>query len=500
MLPRPTLNELRDGGEFVRRHIGPDELELADMLAVLGFETLDALLDAVVPESIRLREPLDLPGARTEREVLTDLRALAGRNQVFTSLIGMGYHGTITPPVIERNVLENPAWYTAYTPYQPEISQGRLEALLNFQTMVADLTGMDLANASLLDEATAAAEAMAMCRRLSKSAVDVFVVHPDTPPSDASRCCGRGPSRWASSSWWATWPTWKAASERSSPTPGRPARSIPSTSSPTRCTPTEASRSWRPISWRWCCSAHPGAYGVDIAIGSAQRFGVPMGYGGPHAAFLATTRGVRPLAPGPAGRGVLGHDGRPALRLALQTREQHIRREKATSNICTAQVLLADIAGLYAVWHGPDGLARIAERVHRLTSILAAGLREGGGSSSATTWFDTLQVRVPGSAAAVLAAARDRHLNLRLVDADTVGISLDETTTTEVVEGVWAAFGLTDLRAPTSTSAPSTASRRRPGGSASCSPTPSSTATTASTSCCATYADSPTATSRSTGP
>jgi glycine dehydrogenase len=440
---RPTLAELEDHGEFARRHIGPDEDQLASMLATIGVADLDELLDAAVPASIRGGEHLALPPGRTEREVLTVLRELASRNQVVTSLIGMGYSGTFTPPVIQRNLLENPAWYTAYTPYQPEISQGRLEALLNFQTMVTDLTGMDLANASMLDEATAAAEGMAMCRRLSKSPSDTFVVHPDTHPQTiavlrtraepvgidlvvgdvadhgTTGCFGA----------LASYPTSSGAI--------LPLREF-----------TDAVHAAGGLAvvaadlLALVLVSSPGDEGTDIVVGSAQRFGVPMGFGGPHAAFLATRDAYARSLPGRLVGVSTDDDGRPALRLALQTREQHIRREKATSNICTAQVLLANIAGMYAVWHGPDGLTCIAERVHRLTSILAGGLRAGGHDLVNDTWFDTVQVRVPGRAVEIVDAARQARVNLRLVDADTVGISLDETTTPEVVGRVWAAFGV----------------------------------------------------------
>ena len=314
-----------------------------------------------MPETIRLRQPLDLPAGRTEREVLTDLRALADRNQVFTSLIGMGYHGTITPPVIQRNLLENPAWYTAYTPYQPEISQGRLEALLNFQTMVADLAGMDLANASLLDEATAAAEAMAMCRRLSKSPTDTFFVHPDTHPQTISVLRTRAESVGID----------LVVGDVADPDEPREhgcfgaLLSYPGSSGVLH--PLEAFADAVHAAGGLAVVtadllglvllAPPGRHGADIVVGSSQRFGVPMGFGGPHAAFLATRDTYARALPGRLVGVSTDDDGRPALRLALQTREQHIRREKATSNICTAQVLLANIAGMYAVWHGPDGAA-----------------------------------------------------------------------------------------------------------------------------------------------
>jgi glycine cleavage system P protein (glycine dehydrogenase) len=442
MRNRPSLEQLQDHGEFSRRHIGPAHTEQAAILQTLGVGSIDALLDAAVPESIRRRAPLDLPAGRTEREVLGELRELAGKNRVLTSLIGMGYHGTITPPVILRNLLENPAWYTAYTPYQPEISQGRLEALLNFQTMVADLTGMALANASLLDEATAAAEAMAMCRRLSKSSSDVFVVHPDTHPqtiavlrtraepvgielvlgeiADTDACFGALLS-----------------------VPGSGGSLHPMDDFAAVVHSRGGLAVVAADLLALVLLSPPGHHGADVVVGSAQRFGVPMGFGGPHAAFLATREEFARALPGRLVGVSTDGAGRPALRLALQTREQHIRREKATSNICTAQVLLANIAGMYAVWHGPDGLRRIAERVHRLASIFAAGLRTGGFELANDTWFDTLQVLAPGRAAEIVRSAAEAGINLRSVSPDVVGISFHETSTPPVVEAVWGAFGVT---------------------------------------------------------
>ncbi len=443
---RPSLTSLEHHDEFVGRHLGLTDADREVMLGVVGAASVDALLDRAVPASIRF-DDVALPPPASEVEVLRRLRELAGRNEVPTAMIGMGYHGTITPPVILRNVLENPAWYTAYTPYQPEISQGRLEALLNFQTMVADLTGLDLANASMLDEATAAAEAMSMCRRLSRHPGDVFFVDADTHPQ-----------------------TIAVLRTRAEPVGIRlvvgdlDADLDPAVAFGVLVSQPGSSGRLRPVGGLEALAARvhgagglvvaaadllslvllvaPGTWGADIAVGSAQRFGVPMGFGGPHAAFLATRDSSARALPGRLVGVSTDRAGRPALRLALQTREQHIRREKATSNICTAQVLLANIAGLYAVWHGPDGLARIAERVQRLTSVLAAGLREGGIEVVGDTWFDTLTVRVPGGAAEVLAAAQARHIELRPVDPDTVGISLDETTTRAVVAELWAVFGV----------------------------------------------------------
>ena len=353
-MPTP-LAQLID--EFVDRHVGPTEPELERMLDVIGAKSLDELLDQTVPASIRSEVALDLPAARTEAEVLAALRTLAARNAARTSLIGMGYTGTVTPPVIQRNLLENPAWYTAYTPYQAEISQGRLEALLNFQTMVAELTGLPVANASLLDEATAAAEAMAMARRLTKVESQRFVVHHDTHPQTIAVLATRAEpvgielvvgdvDDLAGGCFGALFslPTstgdvvdWRAAIEQVHECGGLAVVATDLLA----C----------------ALTVPPGQLGADIAVGSAQRFGVPMGFGGPHAAFIAVHETAARSLPGRLVGASTDTAGRPALRLALQTREQHIRREKATSNICTAQVLLANIAGFYAAWHGPDGLA-----------------------------------------------------------------------------------------------------------------------------------------------
>ncbi|HKA03083.1 MAG TPA: glycine dehydrogenase (aminomethyl-transferring), partial [Acidimicrobiales bacterium] len=451
-----TLLEAHDA--FEARHIGPDDDDRAAMLDVVGAKSVDELLDRAVPASIRDDE-LPLPPPATEAEVLARLREMAERNEVSTSLIGTGYYGTITPPVILRNVLENPAWYTAYTPYQPEISQGRLEALLNFQTVVTDLTGLGIANASMLDEATAAAEAMAMCRRLSNHPGTIFFADADTHPQtlavlatraepvgielvvgdietdlDAGAAFGVLVSQPGSSGRLRSPAALSAVAHR---VHDAGALVVAATDL-----------------LALLLIAPPGSWGADIAVGSAQRFGVPMGFGGPHAGFLAAREEFARSLPGRLVGVSTDTAGRPALRLALQTREQHIRREKATSNICTAQVLLANMAGLYAVWHGPDGLTRIAERVHRLTSILAAGLRAGGVAVEADTWFDTLTVRVPGWAAEVVAEAFNRGIDLRKVDADTIGISLDETTTRATIVDVWSAFGVSAIIAELDVTAP----------------------------------------------
>jgi glycine dehydrogenase len=428
---------------FADRHIGPNVSERHHMLGALGFDSLESLVDAAVPRAIRQSRPLAVGPEVGEAEMLTELRALAARNEVATSLIGLGYHDTITPPVIARNVLENPAWYTAYTPYQPEISQGRLEALLNFQTMVADLTGMDLSNASLLDEGTAAAEAMTMLHRINPAAGDVFVVDADCHPQTIDVVRTRAepleldvvvadPAKLPAEDVFGVLVQYPASSG--------------------------ALRDLRPI----VEAAHaqgalvavavdllaltlvvpPGEVGADVVVGSSQRFGVPLGYGGPHAAFLATRDEYKRTLPGRLVGVSVDAQGRTAFRLALQTREQHIRREKATSNICTAQVLLAVIAGLYASYHGPDGLRAIAERVHARAVRLAESLRRGGVDVVHDAFFDTITVRVPGRAAEVLASARSRNINLRLVDADTIGIACDETTTPEIVAAVCASFGV----------------------------------------------------------
>ena len=415
---------------FVDRHVGPRAAEIAAMLAEIGCASLDELVERTVPAAIRSRRPLALPPVRTEAEALASLRAMAARNRVATSLIGMGYHGTHTPPVILRNILENPGWYTAYTPYQAEVSQGRLEMLLNYQQTVRDLTAMDLANASLLDEATAAAEGMAMARRVSKAKGDRFFVdqgcHPQTIAVVRTR----------------------AASQGIEVVVGDPATGIPDVQpfaaliqypatdgSLTDPRPAiEAAKANGGLALvatdllALTQLVPPGEMGADVVLGSAQRFGVPMGYGGPHAAFFATRDAHKRAMPGRIIGVSVDARGRPALRMALQTREQHIRREKATSNICTAQVLLAVMAGAFAVYHGPEGLDRIGRRVHGLTCLLAEALRRLGLEPVHRTFFDTLTVGTPGRAHDLLVAAREAGIDLRPVDDDHLGISLDETT------------------------------------------------------------------------
>ncbi|MFN8122221.1 MAG: aminomethyl-transferring glycine dehydrogenase [Thermoleophilia bacterium] len=441
---RPTLADLEDRGGFAERHLGPAPADVEAMLREIGSPGIDALIGETVPAAIRLDAPLDLPGPVTETEALARLRERASRNRVATSLIGLGYHGTVTPGVIQRNVLENPAWYTAYTPYQPEISQGRLEALLNFQTLVADLTGLPLANASLLDEGTAAAEAMTMARRSVRNAGDVFFVDADCHPQTIAVIAARAepigvqvvvgdPA--------AGLPDGLFGAVLAFPGSSGVLRDLTPAVEAVHAAGAMAIVAGDPLAM--VLTRTPGEMGADIAVGSMQRYGVPMGFGGPHAGFLATRDELSRALPGRLVGVSLDEAGRPALRLALQTREQHIRREKATSNVCTAQVLLAVMAGMYAAYHGPQGLRRIATRVHRLTSVLVAGLRAGGAEVPAGTWFDTVRVRVPGRADAVVAAALEDGINLWRADGDTVGIALDETTTREVVEAVWRAFGVT---------------------------------------------------------
>jgi glycine dehydrogenase len=439
---RPTLDALEPGANLIPRHIGPRENDVDAMLGVAGANTLDELIGKVVPSKIRTGRELSLPAAKSERESLSYLRKMADRNQVFTSMIGMGYYGTVTPKVILRKILENQGWYTAYTPYQAEVSQGRLEALLNFQQMVQDLTGFDMANASLLDEATAAAEAMAMTRRVSKSKANNFFVDVDTHPQTVAVLKTRADA------FGFEIVVGDPFTELSGHGVFGALLSYPGSSGQVRdFRPViEAVREQKALSVMatdllgLALLTPPGELGADIAIGSAQRFGVPLGYGGPHAAFFATSAAHKRTIPGRIiGVSVDSH-GHPALRMALQTREQHIRRDKATSNICTAQVLLAVIAGFYAVYHGPDGILQISQRVHRLTKILAEGLRRLGYDVVTDAFFDTITVRAPGQANRIAAKAREQRINLRAVDADHIGISFDETTRRSELERLWTCF------------------------------------------------------------
>jgi glycine dehydrogenase len=436
------------GGAFARRHIGPDDADVRAMLDVVGYTTLDAFIDAVVPSDIRLRRPLALPEPRSEREVLAAARALASRNQVFRSYLGMGYHDCITPGVILRNVLENPGWYTAYTPYQAEIAQGRLEALLNYQTMVADLTGLPVANASLLDEATAAAEAMHLTEALATRAAGgarVFLVdeqcHPQTIAVVRTRAEARGVDTVvADPGSFAFGPGVIGALVQYPGTDGR------LTDFRALCDAAHRSGALVTAATDLLALAvlvPPGEWGADIAVGNSQRFGVPLGYGGPHAAFFATRDEHKRHLPGRIIGVSRDRAGRPSLRMALQTREQHIRRDKATSNICTAQVLLAVTAGMYAVYHGPDGIRAIATRVHGHARTLAAALRRLGYGLAHASYFDTLAVDVDAAAEPrIHDAARARRINLRRLSPTRIGVALDETTTAADVRDVAEAFGL----------------------------------------------------------
>jgi glycine dehydrogenase len=430
---------------FVPRHIGPTDADISEMLATLGFASLDELINATVPSNIRYRGSLDLPAGRSEAQVLADFRALAAKNRVFRSFIGMGYSDCITPPVIQRNVIENPAWYTAYTPYQAEIAQGRLEALLTFQTMVIDLTGLSIANASLLDEATAAAEAMTMSYGVkAREGKEVFFVselcHPQTIDVVRTRASARGID--------------VRVGDVSASSIGDDVFGVllqyPATDG--------AVLDYRQI----CEHAHsqgalvtvaadllsltlltpPGEWGADVVVGNSQRFGVPLGYGGPHAAFFATRDEFKRLIPGRIIGVSRDADGKPALRMALQTREQHIRREKATSNVCTAQVLLAVVASMYAVWHGPQGLRRIAARVHQYAAILAEGLKRVGHGIVHEDFFDTVRVGLNGTGSdEIIERAVTRGINLRYMDETSVCIALDETVREEDLTALLEIFG-----------------------------------------------------------
>ncbi|ANI16723.1 aminomethyl-transferring glycine dehydrogenase [Pseudomonas citronellolis] len=435
--------QLSTRNEFIARHIGPREADTQAMLELVGYASLDALTDSVIPNSIKGTSVLDGSAGQGEAQALADLRAIAAQNQLLRNHIGQGYYPCHTPAPILRNLLENPAWYTAYTPYQPEISQGRLEALLNFQTLIGDLTGMQIANASLLDEATAAAEAMTFCKRLSKNkAAQAFFAsahcHPQTldvlrtraEPLGIEVVVGDEAALQDFSAYFGVLLQYPASTgavidyreliERAHAA-GTLVAVAADLLALTLLTP-------------------PGEFGADVVLGSAQRFGVPLGFGGPHAAYFATRDAFKRDMPGRLVGISIDRFGNPALRLAMQTREQHIRREKATSNICTAQVLLANIASMYAVYHGPQGLSDIARRVHRLTAILAAGLAQLGHKVEQEYFFDTLSVATARPAAEVHAAAQAAGINLRVIDDGRVGVSLDETCEQAAVEALWAVF------------------------------------------------------------
>lgn len=432
-----TLNDLQHAEQFATRHVGPNREDQQAMLSLLGLNNLQQLIEQVVPESITNNNPLDLPTQCTESQALKELRQIANKNKIFKSFIGQGYYGTLTPNVILRNILENPAWYTAYTPYQPEISQGRLEALINFQTMVTDLTGLEIANASMLDEGTAAAEAMTLARRVSKSKSNRFHVDSDCLPQ-----------------------TIDIIATRAQPLGievviGKPEESngdvfgmllqYPGASGDIQdhretIAKVQAQKGIVVMAadiLSLVLLESPGSLGADIAIGSTQRFGVPMGFGGPHAAYMATKEAYKRNLPGRIVGLSQDAQGNPAYRLALQTREQHIRREKATSNICTAQVLLAVIAGMYAVYHGPKGLADIANRVHMLTTVLANGLNEHNITTVNSSWFDTLTIHTGENTAAIISRAEAKNINFRQIDENHIGISIDETTSTKEITQLW---------------------------------------------------------------
>ncbi|MDH4656088.1 MULTISPECIES: aminomethyl-transferring glycine dehydrogenase [unclassified Pseudomonas] len=441
MSQMPSLSQLQQPDAFLRRHLGPDDAEQQAMLEALGLTSRDELIVQTVPPAIRLNRPLELPPALDEQQALARLRGYAEQNQLWTNLIGMGYYGTVTPTVILRNVLESPGWYTAYTPYQPEIAQGRLEALLNFQQLTIDLTGLDLASASLLDEATAAAEAMALAKRVAKSKSNLFFVDEDSHPQTISVVQTRADAfgfevvvdhvdnlaRHQVFGALLQYPDTHGEIRDL-----RPLIEHLHGQQALACVGTDL--------LSLLLLTPPGELGADVVFGSAQRFGVPMGYGGPHAAFFATRDDFKRAMPGRIIGVSKDARGNVALRMALQTREQHIRREKANSNICTAQVLLANIASCYAVYHGPEGLKRIAQRVHRLTAILAEGLARRGIKRDNQYYFDTLTLDVGGSQTAVIESAKAARINLRILGRGKLGVSLDETCTAETVEQLFCIF------------------------------------------------------------
>ncbi|WP_306047558.1 aminomethyl-transferring glycine dehydrogenase [Nioella sp. MMSF_3534] len=431
-----------------RRHIGPSPSEMAEMFEVLGVKDLDELIEQTVPASLRQDKPLDFGKPMSERQLLYHMRQVAKKNKVFSTMIGQGFYGTVCPPAIQRNILENPAWYTAYTPYQPEISQGRLEALLNYQTMVTDLTGLDIANASLLDEATAAAEAMTMAQRVSKSKATGFFVdencHPQNIAVMQTRAAPLGieiivgcPNDLDP----------QAVFGAVFQYPGTYGHVRDFTDEIARLHEAKAIGIVIADPLALTVLKEPGAMGADIAVGSTQRFGVPMGFGGPSAAYMACKDACKRNMPGRIVGVSIDAQGNPAYRLSLQTREQHIRREKATSNVCTAQALLANMASFYAVFHGPEGLKAIAQRVHRKAVRVARGLEEKGFKVEPEAFFDTITVDVGPLQGAIIDAARRERINVRKIGNTRIGISLDETTRPETVERLWRAFGIHDRKA-----------------------------------------------------
>lgn len=442
-MSRPSLFDLENHADFIRRHIGPTAQQQQEMAQVLGYESLDALIDDTVPAAIRRQTPMDLPGAQTEQSVIAHLRSLAAQNVVNKSYIGTGYHDTYTPPVIQRNVLENPGWYTAYTPYQPEISQGRLEALLSFQQMVMDLTGMELANGSMLDEGTAAAEAMTLLQRVNKkNRSKVFIVaancHPQTIAVVQTRAAVLGievlvgdPQQLLADNeafgMLLQYPGSFGELEDISPLieQAHDAKTLVTVAADIMALLMVKS---------------PGELGADVVVGNSQRFGVPMGFGGPHAAFFATREAYKRSTPGRIIGVSIDRRGNQALRMAMQTREQHIRREKATSNICTAQALLAIMATFYAMYHGPQGLRQIAERIHRLTAIFAEGMKGLNFKAENAHYFDTLTFQVGDEQQAIVDRALAAGVNLRVLDDGRLGVALDETTSAQDVEALWQIF------------------------------------------------------------
>ena len=436
------MQELNPQPDFLVRHLGPSDDEIALMLSATGYPSLEELCNAVVPAAIRAHEPLDLPNPLTEVDAIAQIQRIASLNQPMKSLIGLGYHNTVTPAVVVRRVLENPGWYTAYTPYQPEISQGRLEALLNYQTLVCDLTGMEISNSSLLDESTAAAEAMTMARRLTKAAGQKFFVDSDCYPQTIdvvrTRAEALGIDIQVGNAWQDLDPADCYGALVQYPGSSGDIRDISHIAEAVHgndgilCVASDL--------LALCLLTPPGELGADLVVGTSQRFGVPLGFGGPHAGYLAAREEHKRALPGRLVGVSLDSGGRPATRLALQTREQHIRREKATSNICTAQVLLAVIASMYAVYHGPDGLKEIAQRVHSLTAALAARLKSAGFTICNQAFFDTLTIQVPDAAAEVMQRSLAEGINIRFVDSDRVAVTFDETCDEGTLDHLLQAF------------------------------------------------------------
>jgi len=445
--PRIQTNTSQKLDNFTQRHIGPNPNDIKQMLDVLGLASLDDLIDKTVPQAIRSHQALQLPPAQSEYAALIKLKQIANKNQVYRSFIGMGYYDCITPAVIQRNILENPGWYTAYTPYQPEIAQGRLEALINFQTVIIDLTGLEIANASLLDEATAAAEAMSMSYGVCKNKSHNYFVssecHPQTIDVLQTRAKPLGINIIIGDHQTFDFTESIFGAILQYPATDGTIYDYGNVVEKSHAQGALVTVAADPLSLTLLTP--PGEFGADIAVGSTQRFGIPLGFGGPHAAYFATKEEYKRLVPGRIVGVSKDVNDNPAYRLSLQTREQHIRRDKATSNICTAQVLLAVMASMYAVYHGPDGLKQIAQNIHQLTATLAAGLKKLGYKISSENFFDTLRVELGNTKLeAILDAANERNINLRIFDNSTVGISLDETTTEADLIDLWQIFALKD--------------------------------------------------------